>query len=357
MSKIGYFSDQTIYGGGESNLVRLAKMMSAQHDVTVVAPEGRLLEKAVANGIRTISIPERRSRWVKGIPLSMPGARRLAGQFDVVHAYSLHVLPMLLGHPNLYWTTHGPWEKPWGLRGRIISAQARAVIAVSQDVRAHCKIGNDKLYTIPLGAINAADCATPLSGAKGLSSLETVSIGVLGRIQPIKGQDLAIDGISRLASAYPERRFRLRIGGIADPRNSVDVEFEKSLKHNANEATAQHRNLEITWHGFIQNPLRFLDEIDIALVPSRYESFGMVSVEALSRGKLVIAPNIGGCAEIIANDGLGLKFDSGSAESLFATLARAITSFTYSPEKLVQHSMKYTVEAQKDALLKLYGLS
>lgn len=356
MSKIGYFSDQTIYGGGESNLVRLAKTMSAQHDVTIVAPPGRLLEEAIANGIQTISIPRRRSRWVKGVPLSFPGVRRCADQFDIVHAYSLHVLPMLFGHPNLYWTAHGPWEKPWGLRGRIISAQTRAVIAVSQDVEAHCKVAAEKLYTIPLGAIRAADCVTPLPGLKSLSALETIEIGVLGRIQPIKGQDLAIAAVAGLASMHPERRFKLRMGGVADPNNSADIEFENVLKRSATAATVQHRNLEIIWLGFVQNSLGFLDEIDIALVPSRYESFGMVSVEALSRSKPVVAPNIGGCIEIIASEEVGLKFESGNANSLCATLDLAITSFTYSPQKLVRHAMKYTVEAQKDALLKLYGL-
>lgn len=60
------------------------------------------------------------------------------------------------------------------------------------------------------------------------------------------------------------------------------------------------------------------------IVPSEwYEVFGLVNLEALAMGKLVIASDIGGIGEIIINNKTGLLFKPGSASDLTSKLKLA----------------------------------
>jgi len=61
---------------------------------------------------------------------------------------------------------------------------------------------------------------------------------------------------------------------------------------------------ELTIRGWVSNDERdgFIDSIDLYVLPSRTESFGMVVVEAMARMKRVIATKCGGPEEIITDD-------------------------------------------------------
>lgn len=67
--------------------------------------------------------------------------------------------------------------------------------------------------------------------------------------------------------------------------------------------------------------LSIYEEASVLVIPSLYEPFGIVVLEAMSLGVPVIVSNTGGLDEIITDEKDGLKFQSGSAEDL----ARVIT--------------------------------
>jgi teichuronic acid biosynthesis glycosyltransferase TuaC len=67
-----------------------------------------------------------------------------------------------------------------------------------------------------------------------------------------------------------------------------------------------------------------LDETDILLVPSRWESFGVVAVEALAMGVPVIASNTGGLSDIVGDE-FGWLVEPGDEESLRIAMAAALT--------------------------------
>lgn len=60
----------------------------------------------------------------------------------------------------------------------------------------------------------------------------------------------------------------------------------------------------------------FLRGIDVLIVPGRYESFSLVTAEALACGTPVIAPDVGGAGELIERSGGGLQFRAGDSSSL-----------------------------------------
>ena len=61
---------------------------------------------------------------------------------------------------------------------------------------------------------------------------------------------------------------------------------------------------------------------DIFLCPSRYESFGLIAIEAMRYGKAVIASNRGGLAEVVIDGRTGLCVDPDSQHSLADAIVR-----------------------------------
>jgi glycosyltransferase involved in cell wall biosynthesis len=108
---------------------------------------------------------------------------------------------------------------------------------------------------------------------------DPVTIGLIGQISPHKGHGDAIECMSQLGNG-----FRLVIAGKGDPS------FEADLKQSA-------AGLPVEFAGFVSLP-EFFENIDILIMPSWEEPFGIVLLEAMATGIPVIATNIGGPAEI-----------------------------------------------------------
>jgi glycogen(starch) synthase len=63
---------------------------------------------------------------------------------------------------------------------------------------------------------------------------------------------------------------------------------------------------------------------DCAVVPSRYEPFGMVALEAGAAGTPVVAADVGGLAEVVADGRLGVRFPAGDAAALAGAVSRLL---------------------------------
>lgn len=61
------------------------------------------------------------------------------------------------------------------------------------------------------------------------------------------------------------------------------------------------RDGEVIVHGWMSNPITFIDEMDLVLVPSRWEEpFGRISIEAMYRNKFVLVSGRGGLPETVS---------------------------------------------------------
>ncbi len=69
----------------------------------------------------------------------------------------------------------------------------------------------------------------------------------------------------------------------------------------------------------------FWNSVDVAVVPSLYESFGLVALEALACGLPVIAAAAGGLKEIIVDGECGLLVPPGDAAALTRALRLLLT--------------------------------
>ncbi|MEJ2355711.1 MAG: glycosyltransferase family 4 protein, partial [candidate division WOR-3 bacterium] len=69
---------------------------------------------------------------------------------------------------------------------------------------------------------------------------------------------------------------------------------------------------------------------DICVIPSLYETFGLVAVEAMSCGAPVIASRVGGLKHTVKEGYSGLHFVPGRSDSL----AKALLKLLENPERL-----------------------
>ncbi len=123
----------------------------------------------------------------------------------------------------------------------------------------------------------------------------------VGRIEPLKGLDVLIEAISILYSEldFKENPFCLVIiGGDEDGNGELENNEIGRIK-----ALAQQHGLNefITFLGKrSQDSLPYYySAAEAVVVPSQYESFGMVALEAMACGTPVVASQIGGLAYLV----------------------------------------------------------
>ncbi|MFA9438483.1 glycosyltransferase family 4 protein [Uliginosibacterium sp. sgz301328] len=348
--KLAFISEYEEIGGGESNLMNLCEELSKTHEVVLFC-SGKLYTHATARGIscRQFSLGGR--RWLRFLPLlSFPGTlrRELAG-FDLVHAYSVNILPRLfmLGRP-VVWTTHGYWERPSGGRARMIDLIVRRVVAVSTGVYDAAQFSADKKCKIFLGT-SLPHCE--LAGQS--SNRHDLRLVCVGRFQDIKGQDVLLEALGACARAQPGRHFILELVGDVNGNSPADFQYKARLEALAD--TVRAPNLSIDFKGFQPNPTQFMRNADLVVIPSRYESFSMVAIEALACGKPVIAPDIGGPKDIIDSADVGLRFEPGNVSSLAqAILDMAAGLSRYCPETCARRAQDFSVARQAQEHVLMY---
>jgi len=145
----------------------------------------------------------------------------------------------------------------------------------------------------------------------------------VGRIEPLKGVDTLIRAMALLAHECPTWVSRLCLAIIGgDPNTNENAEMER-LK--AMHAELQLGDLVVFLGAKDQNTLQYYYNAAEALVmPSHYESFGMVALEAMACGTPVIASDVGGLSYLVRDGETGFHIPSGDHLSLASTLARVL---------------------------------
>ena len=150
----------------------------------------------------------------------------------------------------------------------------------------------------PEGAINRAEhfnrSAASLTGTEGAYSKQN-TIGVVSRLEPIKGMDLVVPAFAEVLKRFPE--VRLLVVGDGSLRATMELQ--------AAELGCADR---ITWVG--RKPQEELNkwygQMDIVLMPSRSEGFGLTAIEAMANGCVMVASNVGGLPEVVRDGVCGL---------------------------------------------------
>lgn len=168
-------------------------------------------------------------------------------------------------------------------------------------------------------------------------------IGLIGRLEPAKGQGILIEAIPIVLERHPQSRFYL-IGDDHLPDQPSLHQYRQMI---------QDLGLDDVCFllGFRTDIPQLIQELDIIVVPSLWENHPLIILESLAAEKPVIASSVGGIPEIITDRETGLLIPSADSEAL----ARAICHLLEQPELAKMYALqgreKVENEFSKDKMI------
>lgn len=257
--------------------------------------------------------------WQSGL-----AARDLARAWDVPMVHSHHTL----GKVKNRWLAPGDIPEPLSrLQGEAaVIAAADALIASTDDEwqQLACLYGahHDRLKTVYPGVNHLVFNPGDREAARaelGLSD-EAVMLYV-GRLQPLKGLDLAVRAAEQLVPALDRPLAFLVVGGASGARGEEELDRLRELARSLGIADSI-RFVGARRH--IDLPV-FYRAADVVVVCSHNESFGLAALEAQACGTPVVATAVGGLAHIVRDGETGFLVDTRDP-AIFAARLKTILS-------------------------------
>jgi glycogen synthase len=137
---------------------------------------------------------------------------------------------------------------------------------------------------------------------------------LVGRLVYEKGFQIALEAMPALIERLPDTRFIVAGSGT----------HEAELRRQAAELGLGRHGAFLGWIG--DDVLHSLYRIaDVCVVPSIYEPFGLVALEAMASGCPCIVADTGGLREVVPHGEVGLRFRAGDPDDLVEVTARVLS--------------------------------
>jgi glycogen(starch) synthase len=333
-----------LVGGLGRHVHALAEaLVRAGHEVTVVSRHPGTAGVAydeVRGGVRVVRVPEDPSllsftddllAWTMALnhTLTRAGLAVCAGEtFDVVHAHDwlvAHAATTLKHHlrvplvATLHATEAGRHQGwlPGPLNRGIhsiewwLTYEARRVIACSAYMRWEVtrlfELPPEKVDVLPNGVDAARWQVAPdqVAAARRRWAGDGPLLAYGGRLVHEKGVQDLIAAVPRLRRRHPG--LRLVVAGTGPAAEEL-----------REQARALRLGRSVAFAGFVPDAdlAALVAAADCAVVPSRYEPFGLVALEATAAGTPVAVADVGGLAEIVADGRTGVRFAPGDPAAL-----------------------------------------
>jgi glycogen(starch) synthase len=221
---------------------------------------------------------------------------------------------------------------------RWMARRADAVIVCSYYMRGHVAdifdIDERRIVVIPNG-IDPSELrpAADLQSLRaGFAEPHEKLVLFVGRLVYEKGFQLALDALPGVVQRVANVRFLVAGSGT----------HEAELKQQAERLGLSAHGGFLGWIG--DDVLHSLYRIaDLCVVPSIYEPFGLVALEAMASGCPCIVADTGGLREVVpVGERVGLRFNGGDAEHLGVMIERLLVDDTLR-ERLVTEASEHVL--------------
>ncbi|MDQ3424966.1 MAG: glycosyltransferase, partial [Actinomycetota bacterium] len=187
----------------------------------------------------------------------------------------------------------------FGLADRAVASLAHVHIAISQGLArylAEMEGFDESGFEIVHYGIAARNSVTPYAGSEP-------HLLCVGRLIPVKGHLVLLRALMQARTRVSDLVLDIAGSGPLEP---------------ALRAYARELGLgdAVRFLGFVSPVQTAIEQSAIIVVPSLGEGFGMVALEAMERGRPVIASAVGGLPELVADGETGLVVSPGDAEEL-----------------------------------------
>ncbi len=308
---------------------------------------------SIEDGIRTIRIPYPSSRFTR-----LTGIRhywywsflkgfiyllRCGFMPDMIHAHVFNAgipaiilgwrykIPVVITEHYTNFATHSATFLDQ-LKAKFTLGKANVILPVSNDLKKalhdHYHINNN-FHVVP-NVVNTSVyypsiCQTREKDGKKRMLLVAV-------LTPRKGIKYLLEALNRIK--LKRQDYFLDIVGTGPNRTDYEEEVKKLGLSDF-----------VKFHGRQPEVASFMRNCDFFILPSLYENFGVVYIEAMACGKPVIATNAGGPNEVV-NEEVGLLVPPKDVDALVEVIIYMLDHFhNYNPEKLVEYARtKYSYE-------------
>ncbi|MFC2020397.1 glycosyltransferase family 4 protein [Chloroflexota bacterium] len=300
--------------------------------------------ESVEDGITTMRVRYGRRLMIPGMLLRYLGIftafRRLVKESwkpDIIHAHffaagvpalilrKMYKIPVIITEHTTSVATHSlsAFERK---RLRFAMKRAQAILPVSHDLGSAIKdyYGiNNWIHVVPNTVNTEVFSPSGQFTSKGKKAKKRMLL--IAALNERKGVPYLLEALSKIKNTRQD--FVLNIVGDGPNRS----EYEKMA-----------RNLElddiVKFHGRQPEIVGPMQECDFFVLPSLYENFGVVYIEAMACGKPVIATNAGGPREIV-NESVGILVPPKDVNALKEAIEHMLDNYqSYSPEKIARYA-------------------
>jgi glycosyltransferase involved in cell wall biosynthesis/GT2 family glycosyltransferase len=241
----------------------------------------------------------------------------LDGRFPTVLSLMTSLQTIVTMHPS--WRDKDDVRQLLALEG-VAARKAEFLHAISRaildKVRQENGLGAATAAVVPLGI---RDRAAEYASRRGPND-GRVRVLFVGRLERRKGVDLLLDAAANLLRADP--RIDVVLAGKDTENTETGQTYREwfAQKYGGEPALAG----RVRFAGAVSEGelYQLYRECDVFCLPSRYESFGLVLLEAMMFGKPVVGVQVGGMGEIVEDGGNGYLAEPESAASLEECLRR-----------------------------------
>jgi glycosyltransferase involved in cell wall biosynthesis len=142
-------------------------------------------------------------------------------------------------------------------------------------------------------------------GKKVKENSQSYTVGTLARLSVEKDLPILIKAFKILQSKDFGKKYILSIFGEGEMRDQI----ESLIKNLGLE-----KNVQLM--GRTMNPAEELSKFDLFVLPSKFEGFGLVLLEAMAFNIPIIASDISTAKEVLGEDGAGVFFEQGNENDL-----------------------------------------
>ncbi len=209
---------------------------------------------------------------------------------------------------------------------RVLARADRIVVATLAEqtqLRFLYKANDRKLDIIPPGVDTSHFYPIPFDEAKQFLGLNPEDRMVLfvGRIEPLKGVDTLIEAMSCLKLKDNRRPVHLAIIGGEPEASPEEMSIEMArLQKLCDELALDQTVVFLGKRGQDTLPY-YYSAAEVVVMPSHYESFGMVALEAMACGTPVIASDVGGLGFLVQDGETGFTVPDGEPDMLCEKLS------------------------------------
>lgn len=280
----------------------------------------------------TVRTPERDEK--KFYVVSQIAHWLMNDQIDILHTHSYkpniygRLAGLLCRHKGIKMIAHyhnyydNKWQEDDSLiYEQMLAQQTDHFLACSRSVAEHAasRIGIESsrvevlLNGIDLGRFKARQSKSAIKAEFDIPENNKL-VGVVGRISRQKAQDVFLEAAAKLVETHPDALFLL--AGAPD-----EPEVLQQLKAQAKTLGIHHKVLFL---GYIEDITKIYSILDILVMPSRWEGFGLALVEAMAMSLPIVTTDVGGILEVVVPNESALIVPPDNAEAVAEAIGRLL---------------------------------